>query len=108
MELKLETRNQDDKTEQVGPALISPITDEDYWSYRVRLSERQAVVGFSKFSTIGIGFAIEDTDWNTNLPWTSPTKRIVDHIWCNVGDESITRADVTRAVAMIQDAVKNA
>lgn len=47
--------------------LLCPPIDEDFWLYRVPVSERQAIVGFPKFCVIGIGFQHEE-DWNRNLP----------------------------------------
>ena len=105
--LTLERRTeQADKTVVAGPAMITPAVDEDYWSYRVKLSDTQAVVGFPKFGTVGIGFAQEEEDWNTNLPYTCTTEEIARHIMRNKGDESITTFDVVCAISMIQDAVR--
>lgn len=88
MELRLERRSQVDKTPAIkisenSTALLTPAISSDYWAYRVRLNDRQAVIGFPKFGTIGIGFAVEE-DWNTNLPYTCHTIEIVSHIWHNV------------------------
>src|SRR5260370_42544999 len=58
---------------------ITPPLDEDYWLFRVKLYEDQAILGFPKFSTIGIGFAQEE-DWNTNLPYRCETEQIFNHI----------------------------
>lgn len=109
MTLTLEKRAQDDTTLMLGSdsgvtVMATPAIDEDYWEYRVRLTERQSVVGFPKFLTIGIGFAVEDYDWNTNLPYQCDTDEIVNHIWKNRGDESITRESVVEAVRLIQAA----
>lgn len=79
--------------------------DQDYWTYRVRLSEGQAIVGFRKFMTIGIGFALED-DWNTNLPYNCETEEIFQHIKRNKGDDSISDDDCREAIRMIQEAVR--
>lgn len=68
-ELTLEVRGQEDRTVAVGPMMLTPLIDEGYWKYRVMLSDTQAIVGFPKFFTVGIGFAVEE-DWNTNLPHT--------------------------------------
>lgn len=105
--LTLERRNQEDETPQVGPVQITPPIGEDYWTYRVVLGTdpHQAVLGFPKFDTIGIGFAVED-DWNTNLPYTSSTDQIVRHIWHNRGSDDISRNAVTKAVSMIQEAAR--
>lgn len=90
-----------------GLLRITPGLDEDYWSYRVQLSEEQAVLGFPKFSPrlIGIGFAVEK-DWNTNLPTSCSAQEIFEHIKHNKCDDSIEDADVIRAIEMIRTAVK--
>ena len=107
--LVLEKRRQN-KTEEEkgiiagGMIAATPILSDDYWNYRVVLSNSQALIGFEKFGTIGIGFAIEE-DWNTNLPYTSDAKRIFDHIKHNKHDPSIPDNDVIKAIKMIQEAV---
>lgn len=104
-DLVLEIRGQEDRTPHVGPVMITPAIDEDYWTYRVRLSDRQAIVGFPKFGTIGIGFAQEE-DWNTNLPYTCDTEEIYDHIAHNKGDDAISRNDCLAAIRLIQAAIE--
>lgn len=106
--LTLETKNQTDKTPVLGDGagshvLLTPAIEEDYWQYRVRLSDRQSIVGFPKFFTIGIGFAVEE-DWNTNFPYTCTAEEIYDHIAHNKGDDSISREDCLAAIRMIQEA----
>jgi len=108
MALTLERRNQQDKTITVSSGdaavLLAPVLGDDYWTYRVCLTEANAVVGFPKFGTIGIGFAVEE-DRNTNLPYLRcSTEEIVEHIWRNRGDERITKEMVTQAVDMIRAA----
>jgi hypothetical protein len=107
-ELVLERRGQEDTSPTVGVGggvvMITPMIDEDYWAYRVRLTETQSVLGFPKFGTVGIGFAKEE-DWNTNLPYTCDADEIREHIWHNRGDESITAERVYEAIRMIQRAV---
>jgi hypothetical protein len=105
-DLTLERRAQQDATAHVGPVMNTPAIDEDYWAYRVRVSESQAVVGFPKFFTIGVGFAVED-DWNTNFPYTCSAEEIYDHIEHNKGDETISRDDCLVAIRLIQDAVEH-
>lgn len=107
-ELVLETRGQIDKTVRIGPAILTPPIDEDYWTYRVRLSDKQAVVGFPKFGTVGIGFAVEDYDWNVNLPYQSGTEEIFQHIQKNKGDDAISDDDVREAIRMVQRAARRA
>lgn len=101
--LVLEHKGQPNETVQLGPAMITPPIDEDYWAFRVRLSERQSIVGFPKFMTIGIGFAVEE-DWNTNLPYTCSAEEIYEHIARNKGDDSISREDCIEAIRLIQQA----
>ncbi len=84
-----------------GTVAITPPIDEDYWVYRVRLSETQAVVAFPKFFTLGIGFAQEE-DWNTNLPYACETEEIFQHIQRNKGDKKIADDDVRRAIDMLR------
>jgi hypothetical protein len=104
-ELILENKNQPNETGVAlgGAVLIAPPVDEDYWTYRVMVSPTQAVVGFPKYSTIGIGFA-KERDWNTNLPYTVEAQRILDHIGHNKGAWQIPDARVLRAIQMIQEA----
>lgn len=103
-DLVLERRSQANKTVSIGPVSISPPVTEDYWSYRVVLSDRQAVVGFPKYLTVGIGFAIEE-DWNTNLPYrTMSAETIFNHIKHNKADHRIPDALVVKAIQMIREA----
>lgn len=87
--------------------MLTPPINSDYWAYRVRVADGQAVVGFGKFGTIGIGFA-EEEDWNTNLPYTTDAESIRRHIWHNrapLNDSVESAALVVRAIEMIQAAV---
>lgn len=110
-DLVLERRDQADTglSVQMGRAtvMLTPPVSEDYWKYRVRVADGQAVVGFPKFGTIGIGFA-EEEDWNTNLPYTGDAESIRRHIWHNrapLDDSTDSAALVVRAIEMIQEAV---
>lgn len=109
MKLILEIRDQANDTLTISDATeavaFAPGVGRDYWSHRVRLSDEQAMLGFPKFSTVGIGFAVEDGSWNTNLPYSCPTDQILAHIIDNKGDETIDDADVREAIVMIQLAV---
>lgn len=105
MELTLERRDQQDGTAHIGGLMLTPGINEDYWAYRVRLTDKQSVVNFPKFSTIGIDFAVEE-DWNTNFPFTCTAEEICDHIWHNAGDKSITREQVLAAIRLIQEAAQ--
>lgn len=85
-------------------AMVAPVIDEDYWVFRVEVSESQAVVGFPKFGTIGIGFQVEEDDWNTNLPYTSSAEEILAYIGDNKGDSSISDESCLEAIRLIQAA----
>lgn len=106
--LTLERREQPDRTTHLrtpyGILRVTPGVNEDYWLYRVRLSETQAMLGFPKFGMVGIGFARED-DWNTNLPASCEAGAIFEHIAGNKGDQSISDDDCLDAIRMIQRAV---
>ena len=90
----------------VGVITTPPITPE-YWLFRVKVSETQAIVGFPKFFQCGIGFAVEKDDWNTNLPSTCEAEEIYEHIKVNKGDKKITKASCIKAIKMIQQAWKD-
>ena len=104
--LILEKRFQNDLTIRLsgtllgtGPMLTPPIS-ESYWTYRVQLGYGQAIVGFPKFDTIGIGFAVEE-DWNTNFPYWCSVEDIFNHISHNKGHEEISDPDCREAIRMI-------
>jgi len=86
--------------------LMTPKLNEDYWFFRVKLNEKQSIVGFPKFGTIGIGFAKEDKDWNTNLPWSCDALEIYCHIRNNKGDTKITKQKCLDAIKLIQNTIK--
>lgn len=102
--LVLERKDQPDATVHIGVAMLTPAINKAYWEYRVILSQAQAIVGFPKFGTVGIGFAVED-DWNTNLPYTCAADEIFEHVAHNKGDDSIADEDCVRAIEMIRAAV---
>ncbi len=104
-DLKLERKNQPEGGHLAPGIAMTPALDEDYWEYRVIVGEHQAVVGFPKFMTVGIGFAVEE-DWNTNLPYRSPTMDIWKHIRHNKGDDSIPDEICIQAIKMIQAAAR--
>lgn len=104
MELEINRKFVKANTEPVSGKVVVSITpplDEDYWVLRVKVSKTQAVVGFPKFFTIGIGFQKEE-DWNTNLPYTVDAERIYNHIKHNKGDSKIKKQNVIKAIQMIQ------
>ena len=85
--------------------LICPPVNEDYWIFKVELFKDQAILGFYKFATIGIGFAQEE-DWNTNLPYTCNAKEIYEHIRHNKKYKEITKKQCIKAIELIQIAYK--
>ena len=86
---------------------VTPPLDENYWIMRVPLSKKQAIVCFPKFFTIGIGFQVEEDDWNSNLPWQRDAEYIFNHIKSNKGDKSISDKDCIEAIKMLQSAIKD-
>lgn len=104
MKLTLETRDETDRTVNIGALSMTPMVSEDYWHYRVQLSDKQAIVGFPKFGTIGIGFAVEE-DWNTNLPFSRSAQEIFEHISHNKGDDSIPDEACKSAIQLIKEQV---
>ena len=105
MKLQLEVRQQADKTPEIclpggQTAVITPPIDEDYWLFRVKVSRYQAIVGFPKFSTIGVGFA-KEKDWNTNLPYRCKPEEIWQHIKHNKGTRAATDEECIRAIEMV-------
>lgn len=86
--------------------LVTPPIDPEYWYWRVRVSEEQAILGFPKFNTVGIGFAEEDEDWNTNLPFLCSAQSIYDHIKRNKGSDSISESRCLEAIEMLREAAR--
>lgn len=90
-----------------GLAMMTPaIGDKDYWILKVQLTPSQAIIGFPKFGTIGIGYMVEKDDWNTNLPYLCTTQEIFNHIKKNKGDPAISDENCIEAIKMIQAAAK--
>ena len=86
-----------------GVTMTPSIGKKDYWLLRVKLTEKQAIIGFPKFGLIGIGFQKEE-DWNTNLPYSCDAEKIYKHIRCNKGDPSIRKPKCLKAIEMIREA----
>jgi hypothetical protein len=105
--LILETRDHDMPNKGIvgGGIMMTPPIAEDYWYFRVKLGRRgQAILGFPKFGTVGIGFA-EEVDWNTNLPFLSSAQRIYKHIHHNKG-RGIRHVDCLAAIEMVREAAR--
>lgn len=88
-----------------NPILVTPDIDEDYWTFRVKVSRSQAVIAFPKFTTMGIGFMREE-DWNTNLPFGVDAEEIYQHIKRNKGSGSIRKSTIIEAIKKLQAACK--
>jgi len=82
-------------------AMITPPVGQDYWLFRVKLFKDQAIIAFPKFGTIGIGFAIEDEDWNTNLPYSVCPEQLYDHIKANKKYDEISKEDCIQAIKLV-------
>lgn len=95
-------------TLKVGNTVImyTPPLNEDYWIIRVKVSDTQAIVGFPKFGLVGIGFAVEDADWNTNLPSGCEANQIFNHIKENKGDDLIPDERCIKAIRLVQKTAK--
>src|SRR6185503_21383701 len=105
--LELEVNPKQLKHHDPSPrVLITPAISPEFWLWRVKVSDKQAVVAFPKFGVIGIGFQIEDADWNTNLPSNTPANEIFDHIKHNKGDEGIPDNLCIEAIELLQKAIK--
>lgn len=110
MELRIEVNGscvKDNAPLNIGgkTVLVTPPIDEDYWMMRVPVSDRQAIVCFPKFFTVGIGFQHEE-DWNTNLPYSCDATQIFNHISHNKGDETISDEICIKAIEMLQGAIR--
>lgn len=82
-------------------AMITPPVGQDYWLFRVKLFKDQAIIAFPKFGTIGIGFAIEEENWNTNLPYSVCPEQLYDHIRANKKYDEITKESCIQAIKLI-------
>jgi len=81
--------------------------DQEGWVFKVKVSETQAIVAFSKFGILGVGFLVEKEDGNTNLPYDNSANKLYEWIKCNKGDDAITDETCLGAIKMIQKACKH-
>jgi hypothetical protein len=104
MDLQINAKCEDPTVSQLAGTgiAITPPVGEDYWLFRVPLSDKQAIVGFPKLLTIGIGFQVEE-DWNTNLPYSYDATEIFNHISHNKGDDSISDQYCIEAIQLVKD-----
>jgi len=107
MELQVNTQCEDRGPIDIGETtvMLTPPIDENFWLFRVPVSDNQAIVAFPKFFTIGVGFQHEE-DWNTNLPYTCDPEEIFNHISHNKGDDSISNEDCIEAIKIISAAAE--
>jgi len=95
----------DNSAFKIGSSLVmmTPPINSDYWLFRVHLFKDQYVQAFPKFTTLGIGFALED-DWNTNLPYSQTPDDLYNHIEHNKKYDEITREMAIEAIALLSAA----
>lgn len=101
--LDLQTRDQQDRSlihTSLGVLSLGTSGGDDYWTYRVPLTERQAVIGFPVHGTTGIGFATGET--GVHLPYRAGTEQIMRHIGKYKGDPEIPDEAVRAAIVLIQ------
>lgn len=103
--LELERKQQEAKGLVSDHLMITPLVDEDYWLFRVKLYKDQALLAFPKFMTFGIGFAKEE-DRNTNLPYQADKEEIYEHIKHNKKYDEISKEEIIEAIKMLQEACK--
>jgi hypothetical protein len=86
--------------------LLGGTCDEEDILFKVTLYKEQALIAFPKFTTIGIGFVVEEDDWNTNLPYTCDAEAIYNHIKINKKYKEITKQNCIQAIQLLQQACK--
>jgi hypothetical protein len=89
-----------------GIIMFTPSINSEYYIMRVVLYKDQALVAFPKFGLIGVGFAIEEGSWNTNLPYEVPAERLYKHIRCNKKYRAITKQTCLEGLKLLQEACK--
>lgn len=104
LEVNAKAINDTGRTLEGIGVLITPPIGKNFWLFRVKLSKEQAILGFPKFGSIGVGFAQEE-DWNSNLPSGTETDEIFSHIRHNKGDKTIPDERCKDAIRLVQSAV---
>ena len=95
-----------------GVIMFTPDIDENYWIMRVKVyhdkvnNKDQSIVAFPKFGLIGVGFAIEEGSWNTNLPYQTSPERLYEHIKCNKKYGNLKKETCVKAIILLQEACK--
>ena len=90
-----------------GVIMFTPAINKEYYIMRVVLYKDQALVAFPKFGLIGVGFAIEEGSWNTNLPYQVEAERLYRHIRINKKYRAITKQTCLEGLKMLQEACAN-
>ena len=85
--------------------MVNPPVGVDYWVFKVRLYEDQAMIAFPKFGQMGISFLREERR-NINLPAMSSAEDIWEHIKPNKKYMQITKKMGIKAIQMLQGACK--
>lgn len=98
-------KNETNESPSDGVVIITPDGDDNNWMFRVSLTKTQSIVGFRKFTTIGIGFAVEDERAYVDLPYIMPAHDIFNHIKINKGDDDISDEACIEAIKVIQAGV---
>ncbi len=91
-------------SDQFSFIMTPSINGNEDWLFRVKVSDKQAIISFPKLSTLGVGFAQENKDWNRNLPCTCETQTVWNHIKGNKGDDSISDQDCVEAIKIVCEA----
>lgn len=88
-------------------AMITPAIDEDYYVMRIHMVKDQYINAFPKFGQIGIGFAIENDDWNANLPAPMNAMSIAKHIQHNKKYKKITLQNIMEGIDKLQHTLED-
>ena len=89
-----------------GIIMFTPSINSEYYIMRVVLYKDQALVAFPKFGLIGVGFAIEEGSWNTNLPYQVEAERLYRHIRRNKKYRAITKQTCLEGLKLLQEACR--
>lgn len=99
---KFKKENTEVITPSGGIISFTPSINKDYWAFRVKLHKDQSIVAFPKCFTLGVGFA-QESNWNTNLPYTTETETLYNHIKENKKYKAITKEKCIEAINLIKE-----
>lgn len=101
--LVLEERVEPGPADEAGP-LDGYFND---WLFRVKVSDGQAVIGYPRLSTIGVGFAVEsDDDFGVDAPYDLGVEEIWAAIRVNAG--GVPEGLAVQAIRIVADAAAEA